>query len=94
MQRAGAALDMVSGRWGYKRGAPLHGSPGDTLLPHSLTGSASQADDCRWEVRMRSLRPGFAQKPFMLPHAAGTGPIVGLVIIVGILMLLAALSVD
>jgi hypothetical protein len=37
---------------------------------------------------MRSYR--FARQPFMSPHAVGTGPIIGLVIIVGILLMLAA----
>jgi hypothetical protein len=33
-----------------------------------------------------------ARQPFMSPFAIGTGPIIGLAIIVGIVMLLAALS--
>ena len=39
---------------------------------------------------MRSYR--FARQPFISPHAVGTGPIIGLVIIVGIIFLLAALG--
>ena len=39
---------------------------------------------------MRSYR--FARQPFISPHAVGTGPIVGLVLIVGILLMLAALT--
>jgi hypothetical protein len=39
---------------------------------------------------MRSYR--FARQPFMSPHAVGTGRIIGLVIIVGIVFLLAALG--
>jgi hypothetical protein len=39
---------------------------------------------------MRSYR--FARQPFMSPHAVGTGPIIGLVIIAGIVLLLGALA--
>jgi hypothetical protein len=39
---------------------------------------------------MRSYR--FARQPFMSPHAVGTGPIVGLLIIVAMIWLLAALA--
>ena len=39
---------------------------------------------------MRSYR--FARQPFMSPHAIGVRPIVGLVIIAGIVLLLGALS--
>jgi hypothetical protein len=39
---------------------------------------------------MRSYR--FARQPFMSPYAIGTGPIIGLATIVGMLLLLAALS--
>ena len=34
----------------------------------------------------------FASQPWMSPHAIGTGPIVGLMIIVGMVLLLAVLS--
>jgi hypothetical protein len=39
---------------------------------------------------MRSYR--FARQPFMSPHVVGTGPIIGLVIIAGIVLLLGALA--
>jgi hypothetical protein len=39
---------------------------------------------------MRSYR--FARQPFMSPHAVGTGPIIGLVIIFAIVLMLAALG--
>jgi hypothetical protein len=39
---------------------------------------------------MRSYR--FARQPFMSPHAIGVGPIVGLVMIAGIVLLLGALG--
>jgi hypothetical protein len=39
---------------------------------------------------MRSYR--FARQPFMSPHAVGTGPIIGLMLIVGILLMLVALG--
>ena len=39
---------------------------------------------------MRSHR--FARQPFMSPHAIGVGPIVGLVVIVGVVLLLGALG--
>jgi hypothetical protein len=39
---------------------------------------------------MRSYR--FARQPFMSPHAVGTGPIIGLVIIAGFVLLLGALA--
>jgi hypothetical protein len=34
----------------------------------------------------------FARQPWMSPHAIGTGPIAGLIVIVGIVLLLAVLS--
>jgi hypothetical protein len=39
---------------------------------------------------MRSYR--FARQPFMSPHAIGTGPIIALLLIVGVVLMLAALS--
>ena len=39
---------------------------------------------------MRSYR--FARQPFMSPHAIGTGPIIGLLVLVGMVLLLAVLS--
>ena len=39
---------------------------------------------------MRDYR--FARQPFMSPFAVGTGPIIGLMLIVGILMMLVALG--
>jgi hypothetical protein len=39
---------------------------------------------------MRSYRS--AREPIMSPHAVGTGPIIGLVVIAGIFLLLGALA--
>jgi hypothetical protein len=39
---------------------------------------------------MRDYR--FARQPFMSPFAVGTGPIIGLMLIVGILLMLVALG--
>jgi hypothetical protein len=39
---------------------------------------------------MRSYR--FARQPFMSPHAVGIGPLIGLVIIAGIVLILGALA--
>jgi len=39
---------------------------------------------------MRGYR--FARQPFMSPYAVGTGPIIGLVIIIALVLLVAALG--
>ena len=41
---------------------------------------------------MRSYRFARQPQPFMSPHAVGTGQIIGLVIIIGMVLVLAALS--
>jgi len=41
---------------------------------------------------MRGHRFARQPQPFMSPHAVGTGPIIGLVIIVAMVLLLAALG--
>jgi len=41
---------------------------------------------------MRSYRFARQPQPFMSPYAVGTGPIIGLVIIAGIVLLIGALA--